>query len=98
MPERSDDAVEEAVRLVNEARGSSWYEEHNAVDAALATLCMLRRDEADVRRSAEGGDNLVRQVLERAEPEALVWLASRTISYVDENGLPDLPQYRATAG
>lgn len=85
----SDEAVERIVTLVNDARGSSWYDESNSVDLALAALCMLRRDESDARRSAEAGDNLIRQVLERTDSEALVWLASRTISYIDEHGFPD---------
>ena len=38
---------------------------------------------------AEGGDQAVRQALERTDPEALVWLASRVISYMDEQGYPE---------
>jgi hypothetical protein len=31
----------------------------------------------------------VRKALAEANPEAVVWLASRAISYMDENGYPD---------
>ncbi|MDP8910960.1 MAG: hypothetical protein M3M94_02700 [Actinomycetota bacterium] len=84
-----DEALTRAVALVNDARGSSWYEERNSIDLALAALCMMRRGESDAKRSAQAGDDLVRQVLERTDAEALVWLASRTISYIDEHGFPD---------
>ena len=84
-----DEVVDDAVRLVNDGLGASWYEEGNAIDVAVATLCWLRRDEADAQRGAAAGDNLVRRVLETAEPEAVIWLASRTISHMDEHGFPD---------
>ena len=35
------------------------------------------------------GDEAVRVILAAASPEALVWLASRAISYMDENGFPE---------
>jgi hypothetical protein len=31
----------------------------------------------------------VRRILEQASPAALTWIASRAISYMDENGYPD---------
>ena len=34
------------------------------------------------------GDEAVRRVLGRRSPAAVVWLASRAISYMDESGLP----------
>ena len=92
-----DPAAEDAARLaaqaaalVDEARGATWYEhEQNAADIAAATLCRLRRASAGEARDAEGGDRAVRHALEQATPEAVIWLASRTISYMDEQGFPD---------
>ena len=37
----------------------------------------------------EHGDEAVRYVLAQASPEALVWFASRAVSYLDESGFPD---------
>jgi hypothetical protein len=37
----------------------------------------------------EHGDAAVRAVLAEASPEALVWVTSRAISYMDENGYPE---------
>ncbi len=83
--------ADEAVRLVNEARGESWYlQQGNAIDLAVARLCLLRRARAGVARDSTGGDEAVRNALEQADPEAVVWLASRTISYMDEQGFPEL--------
>jgi hypothetical protein len=83
--------AEEASRLLARAEGSSWYEDPgSAVDEATAALCRLRRAQSGSVRSMEGGDEAVRRVLERADRKALVWLASRTISYMDENGFPEL--------
>ena len=98
VPERditfaSEDAATasgEATRLVAAALGASWYEQPgNAADAAVAALCRLRRAGSGHARSSEGGDTAVRRVLEAVEPEAVVWLASRTISYMDEQGFPE---------
>lgn len=81
---------EQAVRLVASVPGSSWYEHPaNAADRALFVLCRLRRAIASERRSPEGGDAAVREVLERTSPEAVLWLASRVVSYMDENGFPE---------
>ncbi len=35
------------------------------------------------------GDEAVRDSLQQASPDALVWLASRAISYMDESGFPE---------
>jgi hypothetical protein len=68
------------------ANGSSWYEEGNTIDQAVASLCRLRRAASGDRARAEGGDDAVREALAQASPDALVWAASRMISYLDENG------------
>ncbi len=90
-PRGTDPEIEETIRMVNAGRGTSWYEaDWSEVDFAVARLCMLRRASADEHRSAEGGDADVRKVLEQAEPDAVVWLAARVISYMDEHGFPEL--------
>jgi hypothetical protein len=80
-----------AAQLVGGAVGASWYEEpDNAADAAVAALCRLRRASAGHVRASQGGDEAVRRVLAAADPEAVVWLASRAISYMDEQGFPEI--------
>jgi hypothetical protein len=90
----ADDAQELAGRvpeLVAAAAGASWYTEPgNPVDVAVVALCMMRRAASGDRSSIEGGDAGVREVLAHIEPEALVWLASRLVSYMDEQGFPEL--------
>lgn len=79
-----------APALVGEANGKSWYTHPgNEVDAAVAALCRLRRAASGQRARMEAGDEAVRTALTEADVEALVWLASRTISYMDEQGFPD---------
>ena len=81
---------EKIVPLVNQARGASWYEAYaNDVDRAVVELCLLRRAGAGRRAAADAGDDAVRDALERAEPEAVIWLASRAISFMDEQGYPE---------
>ena len=90
-------AAEDAGRLADRAAaalaradGVDWYEENgNAVDEAAFALCRLRRAQAGVRGGPQGGDEAVRRVLEGASPEVVVWLASRTLSYLDESGFPE---------
>lgn len=90
-------AAEDAGRLADlaaaaleRANGVDWYEENGtAVDEAAFTLCRLRRAEAGVRGRPEAGDAAVRRVLDGADPEVLVWLLSRAISYMDESGYPE---------
>ena len=60
-----------------------------AVDRAALTLCRLRRARAGLRGTPEHGDEAVRAALDGGDPEAVVWLASRAISYLDETGFPD---------
>lgn len=74
------------VAALEAASGSSWYEEGNTVDPAVASLCRLRRAAAGDRARVEGGDDTVREALAQASPDALVWVASRMVSYLDEHG------------
>ena len=76
--------------LLEQAANVQWYElPGNDADRAALTLCRLRRTMAGRRGGPEHGDEAVRRVLAEASPEALVWFASRTVSYLDETGFPD---------
>ena len=80
-----------AVELVDAAASASWYlEPGNAADVAVATLCRLRRAAAGAAGKPEAGDDAVRAVLETADPAALIWVASRLVSYADETAFADL--------
>jgi hypothetical protein len=80
-----------AGELVDAAASASWYTEPgNAADVAVATLCRLRRAAAGVGGTPEAGDDAVRAVLETADPAALLWIASRLVSYADETEFADL--------
>lgn len=80
----------QAAEAVDDAVGSGWYAEHgNKADRAAFILCRLRRARGGLWRSSEAGDDAVRAALGEASPEAVVWLASRAISYMDENGFPE---------
>jgi hypothetical protein len=82
--------ADEAVDAVNAAKGASWYDEiANPADRAAVMLCRLRRAAAGRGRDPATGDAAVRLALEEAELEAVIWLASRTISYMDEQGYPE---------
>jgi len=82
--------TENGATRVNDALGSSWYEQHGtAADLAALTLCRLRRARAGERGGPQAGDEAVRAVLKEADPRALLWIASRAISYMDENGFPE---------
>lgn len=77
--------------LIAKTQGVSWYDEPGReADLATARLCLLRRARAGAGASQEVGDDAVRLVLAEADPEAVVWLLSRAISYMDEQGFPDL--------
>ncbi len=81
---------DEAAPLLERAVGVEWYRQYgNDVDRAAATLCRLRRARAGERGGPEGGDAAVRTVLSEANPQAVLWLASRAISYMDETGFPE---------
>ena len=76
--------------LLDRAYNVSWYDEHGSdVDLAVARLCLLRRARAGASVSVQAGDEAVRLVLSEADKDVVVWLLSRAISYMDEQGFPD---------
>jgi hypothetical protein len=82
--------ADETPELVEGAVGCEWYTEHGTpVDQAAFALCQLRRARAGQRGSPQAGDEAVRAVLEGVDTAAVVWIASRAISYMDENGYPE---------
>jgi hypothetical protein len=95
----SDDfvAAEDANQLaavapgaIDEAVDAEWYHDYgNTADRAAYVLCRLRRARAGQQRSPLAGDDAVRAALAQASPEAVIWLASRAISFMDENGFPE---------
>lgn len=86
----ADRLAEELPALVEAAVGAEWYSRAaNEVDLATYKLCLLRRARSGERGATSHGDDAVRAALGTASPEAVVWLASRAISYLDENGFPD---------
>ena len=84
-------ALDEAAGpLLEQAVGVEWYERYGTdVDKAALTLCRLRRARAGERGGPLYGDEAVRIVLSSASLAALVWIASRAISYMDESGFPE---------
>jgi hypothetical protein len=84
--------LEESIApLLAKAQGVSWYDAPGKdADLAAARLCLLRRARAGAGSRQEAGDDAVRLVLAEADPEAVVWLLSRAISYMDEQGFPDV--------
>jgi hypothetical protein len=89
----SDDAARLAAEvrlLIERAVGVQWYEEiGNDADLAALALCRLRRSRAGLRGGPAHGDAAVREAFGTVSPEALAWIASRAISYMDENGFPE---------
>jgi len=82
--------AEKASVLLDRAVGVEWYRDNGtAVDEAALALCRLRRAQAGLKGGPEGGDEAVRRVLDGTRSEAIVWLASRAISYMDETGYPE---------
>jgi hypothetical protein len=80
----------EAPQLIERALGVQWYDViGNDADAAALALCRLRRSRAGARGGPEYGDAAVREVLTVVSPDALAWITSRAISYLDENGFPE---------
>jgi hypothetical protein len=80
----------EVGNLMERAVGVQWYGTiGNDADAAAMKLCLLRRARAGVGGGPLHGDAAVREALESVSPAALVWIASRAISYMDENGYPE---------
>jgi hypothetical protein len=98
-PRKTDDfvAAEDAGRLAERAAaaleravGVEWYDEAGtAVDEAALALTRLRRAGSGLHGGPRHGDAAVRRVLEAAPPEAVVWIASRALSYLDESGYPE---------
>ena len=79
-----------AAEALERADGVDWYEENGtAIDEAAFALARLRRAQAGLRGGPQFGDEAVRRVLDDASPEAVRWLASRAISYMDESGYPE---------
>jgi hypothetical protein len=82
--------AEQAPALVDRALGVEWYDRHGTdVDRAALVLCRLRRARGGEKGSPQAGDEAVRLALGAVSPPALVWLASRAISYLDESGFPE---------
>jgi len=82
--------ADSAGHLVEQAVGVEWYERYGSdVDRAALTLCLLRRARAGEKGGPHYGDEAVRRVLTESSQPALVWLASRAISYMDESGFPE---------
>jgi hypothetical protein len=91
-----DVAADDAARIASEvgplierALGIQWYEIGNDADLAAVALCRLRRARAGAGRGPSHGDAAVRDALSAVSPECAVWIASRAISYMDENGFPE---------
>lgn len=83
-----------ASALLDRALGVEWYDRPGSdVDLAAYVLCRLRRARAGERGGPMHGDEAVRVALGQANPEALVWFASRAISYMDENGFPEAVEF-----
>lgn len=88
----AEDARRHAGRAVGEldgAAGEDWYQPGGAADLAALTLCRLRRARAGESGGPGHGDEAVRDSLRQANPDAVVWIASRAISYMDESGFPE---------
>jgi hypothetical protein len=82
--------AERATAALERAGGIDWYEQNGtAVDEAAIALALLRRAQAGLKGGPRYGDDAVRRVLEQADPQVVVWLASRAISYMDESGYPE---------
>jgi hypothetical protein len=80
----------EATSQLERAAGAEWYEHPgNDADLAALALCRLRRARAGERAGPTHGDEAVRAALREADPEAVIWITSRAISYMDENGFPE---------
>jgi hypothetical protein len=81
---------DEAGSQLDKAVGIGWYEQPGSeADLAALALCRLRRARAGEKGGPEYGDEAVRAALTEASPDALVWIASRAISYMDEHGFPE---------
>lgn len=82
--------ADEAPALVDGADGVEWYEQPGSdIDYAGYVLCRLRRARAGAKGGPLHGDEAVRAALVQADRDALVWFASRAVSYMDETGFPE---------
>lgn len=82
--------AEQAATALDGVAGVNWYRDSGSrVDLAALLLCRLRRARAGLHGGPEHGDEAVRAALDGADPEAVVWLASRAVSYMDETGFPE---------
>jgi hypothetical protein len=84
--------VEQVVPLIDAAVGIEWYERPAEVDRAALALCRLRRAGSGEKGGPRHGDAAVRAVLSEVDTPALVWLASRAISFMDESGYPEVAE------
>jgi hypothetical protein len=76
--------------IIDGAAGVEWYEHPGSdVDYAGYVLCRLRRARAGAQGGQLHGDEAVRAALVQADRDALVWFASRAVSYMDESGFPE---------
>jgi len=88
--EISDHLANEAAAMLEGAQGVDWYRDSgSSVDRAAFTLCRLRRAQAGLHGGPRHGDEAVRAALAQASPQAVAWIASRAISYMDETGFPE---------
>jgi hypothetical protein len=88
--EAATELADEAPLLIDSAAGVEWYERPGSeVDYAGYMLCRLRRARAGAKGSHLHGDEAVRAALVQADRDALVWFASRAVSYMDETGFPE---------
>ncbi len=82
--------ADDVVPLLEQAVGVSWYESGGSeIDRAALALCRLRRARAGERGGPSQGDEAVRLALDEVSAAAVVWLASRAISFMDESGFPE---------
>jgi hypothetical protein len=86
----AEELREGIVAALESANGSSWYEPENLVDPSVAALCRLRRAAAAAGAHVERGDEAVRAALSEASPETVIWIASRMVSYLDENAFVEV--------
>jgi hypothetical protein len=88
--EAAAELADEAPLLIDSAAGVEWYEHPGSdVDYAGYVLCRLRRARAGAKGGPLHGDEAVRAALVQADRDALVWFASRAVSYMDETGFPE---------
>lgn len=88
--EAAAELADEAPLLIDNAAGVEWYEHPGSdIDYAGYVLCRLRRARAGAKGGHFHGDEAVRAALIQADRDALVWFASRAVSYMDETGFPE---------